>query len=99
MDSKMPPVHPGAVLREDILKEMKLSITKAAENLQVSRKQLSEIVNEGAAISAEMAVRLEEAFGVHAEFWLDMQKAYDIWKVKQSGRVKGIRRIAVEAAV
>lgn len=99
MESKMPPVHPGAVLREDILKEMKLSITKAAENLQVSRKQLSEVVNEGAAISAEMAVRLEEAFGVHAEFWLDMQKAYDIWKVKQSGKVTGIRRIAVETTV
>jgi len=92
----MPPVHPGAILREDILKEMKLSITKAAENLQVSRKQLSEVVNEGAAISAEMAVRLEDAFGVSAEFWLDMQKAYDIWKVKHSGRVHGIRRIPLE---
>lgn len=99
MESKMPPVYPGAVLREDILKEMKLSVTKAAENLQVSRKQLSEVVNEGAAISAEMAVRLEDAFGVAAEFWLDMQKAYDIWKVKQSGKVIGIRRIAVETAV
>jgi addiction module HigA family antidote len=96
MESTMPPVHPGAILREDILKEMKLSITKAAENLQVSRKQLSEVVNEGAAISAEMAVRLEDAFGVSAEFWLDMQKAYDIWKVKHSGRVHGIRRIPLE---
>ncbi len=96
MESNMPPVHPGAVLREDILKEMKLSITKTAENLQVSRKQLSEVVNEGAAISAEMAVRLEEAFGVSAEFWLDMQKAYDLWKVKNSGKVQGIRRILLE---
>ena len=92
----MPPVHPGSVLREDILKEMKLSITTAAVNLQVSRKQLSEVVNEKAAISAEMAVRLEDAFGVNAEFWLDMQKAYDIWKVKHSGRVHGIRRIPHE---
>jgi addiction module HigA family antidote len=96
MESTMPPVHPGSILREDILKEMKLSITKAAENLQVSRKQLSEVVNEVAAISAEMAVRLEDAFGVSAEFWLDMQKAYDIWKVKHSGRVHGIRRIPLE---
>lgn len=96
MENYMSPVHPGAILREDILKEMKLSITKAAENLQVSRKQLSEVVNEGAAISAEMAVRLEEAFGVSAEFWLDMQKAYDIWKVKHSGRVHGVRRITPE---
>jgi len=97
MESNMPPVHPGAVLREDILKEMKLSITKTAENLQVSRKQLSEVVNEVSAISAEMAVRLEDAFGVNAEFWLDMQKAYDIWKIKHSGRVHGIRRIGAES--
>ena len=94
MENNTPPVHPGAILREDILKEMKLSVTKAAENLKVSRKQLSELVNEGASISAEMAVRLEEAFGVSAEFWLDMQKAYDIWKVKHSGRITGIGRIA-----
>jgi addiction module HigA family antidote len=96
MEDSMPPIHPGAVLREDILKEMKLSITKTAENLQVSRKQLSEVVNEVAAISPEMAVRLEDAFGVSAEFWLDMQKAFDIWKVKHSGRVTGIRRIQPE---
>ena len=77
MGSNMPPVYPGAILREDVLKELKLSVTKAAANLQVSRKQLSEVVNEFAAISAEMAVRLEDAFGIEAGFWLDMQKAYD----------------------
>ncbi|HVW12213.1 MAG TPA: HigA family addiction module antitoxin [Mucilaginibacter sp.] len=93
MESQMQPVHPGAVLREDVIKEMKLSITRAAENLNVSRKQLSEIVNENASVTAEMAVRLEEAFGINAEFWLDMQKNYDIWKVKHSGRIHGIRRI------
>lgn len=92
----MPPVHPGSILREDILKEMKLSVTTTAKNLQVSRKQLSEVINEVSAISAEMAVRLEDAFGVSAEFWLDMQKAYDIWKVKHSGRVHGISRIVNE---
>ena len=97
MERKMPPVHPGAILREDVLKEMKLSITRAAENLQVSRKQLSELVNEGASVSAEMAVRLEESFGISAEFWLDLQKAYDIWKVKQSGRITGIRRISTDS--
>ena len=89
----MPPAHPGSILREDILKEMKLSITKTAEYLHISRKHLSEIVNEGASISAEMAVRLELGFGVSAEFWLDMQKAYDIWRVKHSGLIVDIRRI------
>ena len=89
----MKPVHPGAILREDILKEMNLPITKAAAGLEISRKQLSEIVNEKAAISAEMAVRLEQGFGVSAEFWLDLQKKYDIWKIQSSGRVH-VNRIA-----
>ncbi|MCE6988274.1 HigA family addiction module antitoxin [Dyadobacter sp. CY323] len=89
----MKPVHPGAILREDILKEMKVSVTQAAKALNVSRKQLSEVVNETAAVSAEMAVRLEEGFGVNAEFWLEMQKNFDIWKVKSSGRIQGVQRI------
>ena len=89
----MKPVHPGAVLREDILKEMKISVTRAAKELNVSRKQLSEVVNEVAAISAEMAVRLEKGFGISAEFWLDMQKKYDIWRVTASGRVQNVHRI------
>jgi len=87
MKRKMKPVHPGAIIREDILKEMNLSITKAAKGLRISRKQLSEIVNETSSVSAEMAVRLEQGFGVSAEFWLDLQKKYDIWKVQDSGRV------------
>lgn len=93
MESEMKPVHPGAVLREDILKEMQISVTRAAKELNVSRKQLSEVVNEAAAISAEMAVRLEKGFGVSAEFWLDMQKKYDIWRVRSSGRVQNVHRI------
>ena len=99
MKRKMKPVHPGAILRKDILKEMNLSITKVAQGLNVSRKQLSEVVNETASISAEMAVRLEKGFGVDAEFWLDMQKKYDIWKVENSGKVHGIHRFATGKAV
>ena len=95
----MKPVHPGSILREDILKELDLSVTAAAKGLGVSRKQLSEVVNETASISAEMAVRLEKAFDVTAEFWLDMQKKYDIWKVESSGRVRDIRRFAAGKAV
>lgn len=83
----MKPVHPGAILREDFLKEMNLSVTKAANGLEITRKQLSKIVNESASISAEMALRLQQAFGVNAEFWLDLQKKYDIWKIEESGHV------------
>src|SRR5690349_20950852 len=92
MERKMPPVHPGTILREDFLKEMKLSVTNAAEGLHISRKQLSKILNESASITAEMAVRLAQAFNVPAEFWLDLQKDYDLWKVQESGRVHDIHR-------
>ena len=59
----------------------------------LKREGRPEVVNEAASISAEMAVRLEDAFGISAGFWLDMQKSYDIWKIRHSGRVHSIYRI------
>lgn len=95
MKRTMKPVHPGAILREDILKQMNLSITKAAEKLHVSRKHLSEIVNEMVGITPEMALRLEQGFGVDARFWLDVQSKYDLWKAKTSRSFPRIHRIKV----
>ncbi|SEW39768.1 addiction module antidote protein, HigA family [Chitinophaga sp. YR573] len=92
MKRKMKPSHPGAILREDVLKEMNLTVTKAAEILQVSRKQLSEVANEKASVSPEMAWRLELAFGIEAQLWLDLQSQYDLWKVQESGKVAHITR-------
>ena len=92
MKRAMKPVHPGAIFREDVLKELNLTITDAAKALEVSRKQLSEIVNERAAITAEMAVRIQQVFGVAAEFWLDLQKKYEVFVVEQSGRIR-LKRI------
>ncbi|GAA3918590.1 HigA family addiction module antidote protein [Chitinophaga oryziterrae] len=92
MKRKMKPSHPGAILREDVLKEMNLTVTKAAEILQVSRKQLSEVANEKAGVSPEMAWRLELAFGIEAQLWLDLQSQYDLWKVQESGKVAHIAR-------
>jgi len=94
MKQSMKPSHPGAILREDILKEMDISISKAAESLHISRSQLSAIVNETAGISAEMAVRLEKGFGIDAQFWLDLQSKYDLWRIKNSKKIPRIRRIA-----
>src|SRR6185312_6246713 len=87
MNRQMKPVHPGEILREDILKEMNLTITVAAQGLGVRRKHFSAILNEQVSITAEMAVRLEQAFGVEAGFWLDLQKKYDIWKVQKEGKI------------
>jgi len=77
------PAHPGAILREDVLKPLNVSVTAAAESLGVSRKTLSKILNERGAITAEMAMRLELAFGKpKAEQWLRLQAAYDLYQAR-----------------
>lgn len=93
MAQKMKPSHPGAILGEDILKEMNISITKAAQALHISRKHLSKIVNGSASISPEMAVRLEKGFGVEAQFWLDLQNQYDLWRIHSESKIPPIHRI------
>jgi len=73
------PAHPGAILREDVLEPLGLNVTVAAEALGISRKTLSKILNERGAITAEMAMRLELAFGKpNAEHWLNLQAAFDL---------------------
>ena len=83
------PPHPGATLREDILPALGLSITAAAKQLGVTRAALSRVVNERAAISPEMALRLEGWLGVEnggrAELWVGQQAAYDLWQVRKAG--------------
>jgi addiction module HigA family antidote len=78
------PPHPGEILYDLWLEPLGLSITSAAKALKVSRKTVSEIVNEHASISAEMALRLEMAFGKSAESWLAHQANYDLWHTQQN---------------
>lgn len=99
MRRKMKPIHPGIILKEDFLKELNLSITKAALSLNVSRKRLSDVVNENADINAEMALRLEKAFDVDAQFWMDLQSKYNLWKAETSGRVRNVHRIPTQNAI
>ena len=73
------PPHPGEILAELWLEPLKLTITQAAKNLNVTRKTVSALVNGKTAISPEMALRLELVFGKSAESWLAAQKAYDLW--------------------
>lgn len=73
------PPHPGSLLKEDILPELDISITEAATQLGVSRVALSRVINGKAAISAEMALRLEAWIdGPTAETWIRMQAEYDL---------------------
>lgn len=76
------PPHPGEILKEYVEATEK-TITEVAEGLDISRKNLSLILNEHAGISAEMALKLSVAFANSAEFWLNLQKHYDLWQARQ----------------
>ena len=83
------PPHPGETLREDVLPALGLSVTAAAAQLGVTRAALSRVLNGRAAISPEMALRLEGWLGVEnggsAGTWLAQQSAYDLWKARAAG--------------
>jgi addiction module HigA family antidote len=83
------PPHPGATLREDVLPALGLTVTQAAQQLGVTRSALSRVLNEHAAISPEMALRIEAWLGVErggrADVWLAGQTAYDLWQARQKG--------------
>lgn len=73
------PVHPGLLLKMDVLIPLGLSITEAARDLGVTRKTLSELVNERASLSPDMAVRIGKATNTTPESWLNMQTKLDLW--------------------
>lgn len=81
------PPHPGLTLRDDVLPALGLSVTQAAEQLGVSRVALSRVLNGRAAISPEMALRIEAWLGKDrggdAQVWLAEQTAFDMWQVEQ----------------
>lgn len=76
------PAHPGGFIRTEIIEPLNLSITAAAVALGVTRPALSALVNERAALSPEMAIRIDKAFGVSMETLLRMQNSYDIAQAK-----------------
>ena len=67
------PTHPGLVFYEDVMKPLNISVTDAAQMLGVSRKALSEFVNEKVSLSSDMALRIAKATNTSAESWMNMQ--------------------------
>lgn len=88
----MPPVHPGEFIRAEILDELRLSITRAAEVLGVRAATLSDLVNEKASLSPEMAMRIELAFAVKADLLLRMQALYDVMMIRARAGKLNVRR-------
>lgn len=79
----MKPAHPGDFIRTEILQELGLTVSKAAEVLEVRRATLSDLVNGKAGVSPEMALRIEKAFGVSMDTLLKMQTWYDTYTMRE----------------
>ncbi len=90
------PPHPGGIVRRQCLEPLGLTVTEAASGLGVTRQALSELLNEKAGISVDMAIRLSKAFGSSPETWLGLQMAYDLWQAR--GRLDAIQVRRFEAA-
>jgi addiction module HigA family antidote len=76
---KRRPTHPGEMLREDFLPEYGLTVSSLAQAIGVSRQWLNELLRERRRVSPEMALRLARLFGNSPEFWLNAQRAVDLW--------------------
>lgn len=85
------PPHPGEILKELYLGPLNLSVTEAAEGLQVTRKTLSMLINGHAGVSPEMALKLAKAFNTTPESWLNLQQQFSLSqsaKATDTSRVK-----------
>ena len=76
---KRQPTHPGGILKRHYMEPLNLSVSALADDLHVSRKTVSKIINERGSITPDMALRLSKAFETSAELWLNLQTNYDLW--------------------
>ncbi len=92
MRANMTPAHPGDFVRTEVIEELGLSVTKAAEILSVRRATLSDLLNGRASLSPEMALRIEKAFDVRMDLLLRMQAWYDAAQMRARGSEVSVRR-------
>jgi len=90
--NRLPPVHPGEIIREDILPEVGLSVTAAAKALGVSRQMVHDILAGRKPLSAVMCLKVSRLFGSTPEFWMRLQAEYDLKKAAQNRKV--MQRVA-----
>ena len=90
--NRLPPVHPGEILRVDILPEVGLSVTATAKALGVSRQMLHDILAEQRPLSAIMCLKVSRLLGSTPEFWMRLQAEYDLKKAAQNKKV--MKRVA-----
>ena len=86
------PTHPGEMLREDYLPDYNLTVSSLTESIGVSRQSINELLRERRSISPEMSLRLARLFGNSPEFWMNAQRAVDLWDASESIK-KDVNRI------
>lgn len=91
------PVHPGEVLRETVLPAVAKPTEEVAKALGVSKKYLTDLINERTSLTPDVAVRLEAAFGRSAPAWLRMQESFDLWHARRAVDVSTIPRFTAAA--
>ncbi len=92
------PVHPGAILKDDVLPALGLSVSEAARQLRISRQSLRRILAETHGITPQIALRLGRFCGNSPGLWLRMQQNYDLWHAEQDLRQE-IKEIPVHKTV
>jgi len=91
------PIHPGEMLREDFMPDYELTVSSLSDALCVSRQTVNELIRENRSLSPTMALRLSRLFGNSAEFWLNAQRAVDLWDAAQTAgeKIDGIKPLVV----
>ena len=83
------PLHPGEIVKDELINGAALTVTDAAAKLGVSRPALSNLLNGHASLSPEMALRLSKLLGTSIEMWINLQAQYDAWEISQhAGKIK-----------
>jgi antitoxin HigA-1 len=87
------PTHPGEMLLEEFVKPLGISQSELAEWIGVSYPRLNELINGKRGVTPDTALRLEQVFGMSAQFWLNLQTIWDLFQAKNSDQAKAIARI------
>jgi addiction module HigA family antidote len=90
---KLPPIHPGEILLEEFLKPLGMSMNKLAEKLHVPANRITQIVGGQRGITGETALRLARYFGTSPEFWLGMQKDFDLQVARDEFEAEVARQV------
>lgn len=94
MKRKMRHIHPGEILREEVIGANELTVTEAAKMLGVSRQMLNNIIHEKSDISPEMAFRIAKVFGGTADIWANMQTKYNLHLAAERTRALDLKPFA-----